>query len=197
MADQRAATSIPRVDVVYLTYNANRQQPSISMDTVCTISLYELKKHRHAKRSERHQMSAEAYRHYRWYNCVLTGMLRIEDGPQLLQTFHWYIETATVDAFRIDGGQVCEAVSLIIGPEVEHWYCARVGLGGRSSHGSRVRLRCAKWENTFGAQAKARISDCLVEPPAPSQPPVKKTTTMKKSCKRLSLGTICEQQEEQ
>lgn len=187
MADQRA---IPRVDVVFLTYNAKRQQPSISMDTVCTVSLYELKKHRHAKRSEKSSMSAEAYRHYRWYNCVLTGMLRIEDGPQLLQTFHWYIETATVDAFRIDG-TVCEAVSLITGPEVEHWYCARVG--GRSSHGSRVRLRCAKWEDTFGAQAKARISDCLVEP----SPMAVKTTTMKKSCKRLSLGTICEQQEEQ
>lgn len=191
MADQLPSV-IPRVDVVYLTYNAKRERPSISMDTVCTVSLYELKKHRHAKRSEKHQMSAEAYRHYRWYNCVLTGMLRIEDGPQLLQTFHWYIETATVDAFRVDG-TVCEAVSLIIGPEVEHWYCARVGgLGGRSSHGSRVRLRCAKWEDTFGAQAKARISDCLVEPAK-----VATTTTMRKSCKRLSLGTICEQQEEQ
>ena len=60
------AAAIPRVDVVYLTYNAKQQQPSISMDTVCTVSLYELKKHRHAKRSEKHLMSAEAYRHYRW-----------------------------------------------------------------------------------------------------------------------------------
>lgn len=190
--DQRSTASIPRVDIVYLTYNAKRDRPSISLDTVCTVSLYELKKHRHAKRSEKGQMSAEAYRHYRWYNCVLTGMLRIEHGPPLLQTFHWYIETATVDAFRIDG-TVCEAVSLIIGPEIEHWYCARVGSGQRSTHGSRVRLRCPKWEDTFGEQAKARISDCLVE--SPEIGTTTTTTTMRKSCKRLSLGTICEEEQ--
>lgn len=61
---------IPRVDVVFLAYkraDINRQmQPKVTLDSVSTISLFELQQHLRAKRSERSRMSIEAYKHYRW-----------------------------------------------------------------------------------------------------------------------------------
>lgn len=186
--EQRA---IPRVDVVFLTYNSKSHQPSISLDSVSTVSLYELKKHRHAKKNQKTEMSMDAYKHYQWYNSVLSNQLREDGGPMLLKTFHWYIETSNVDAFDVEGAMF-EAVSLIIGSEVEHWYYAKAG---RSMCGSRVRLRNCKWEMDFAAQAKARISDCLVASPnnRPS-PPSTTVGKQRRSCsKRLSLGTISEE----
>ncbi|XP_065086257.1 uncharacterized protein LOC135708179 [Ochlerotatus camptorhynchus] len=177
---------IPRVDVVYLTYNAKRSQPSISLDNVCTISLYELKKDRLTKKNLRLSMSVDAYKHYTWYNTVLSNQLKKDGGPMLLRTFHWYIESSNVDAFMVDD-ELYEAVSLIIEADVEHWYCARPGW---NISGSRVRLRNNKWEHDFAAKAKERIVDCLV----PASPPA----NMRKQNRRvrpksISLCTINEE----
>lgn len=43
-----------------------RDHPTISLDSVCTISLYELKKDRLAKKNYRLSMSVDAYKHYIW-----------------------------------------------------------------------------------------------------------------------------------
>lgn len=177
---------IPRVDVVYLTYNTTKSQPTISLDSVCTISLYELKKDRLAKKNYRLSMSVEAYKHYVWYNTVLSNQLKKDGGPMLLQTFHWYIETPHADAFLVDG-ELYEAVSLIMETDVEHWYCARPGW---SISGSRVRLRNNKTELDNAEKAKARIANCL----AAASPPPKMRQQNRRVChKRLSLCTISEE----
>ncbi|XP_062549565.1 uncharacterized protein LOC134214163 [Armigeres subalbatus] len=183
LGDQRV---IPRVDVVYLTYNTKKSEPTISLDSVCTISLYELKKDRLAKKNYRLSMSVEAYKHYVWYNTVLSNQLKKDGGPMLLQTFHWYIETPHADAFLVDG-ELYEAVSLIMETDVEHWYCARPGW---SISGSRVRLRNGKTELDNAEKAKARIANCL----AAASPPPKMRQQNRRVCqKRLSLCTISEE----
>uniref|UniRef100_A0A182WIS8 Uncharacterized protein n=1 Tax=Anopheles minimus TaxID=112268 RepID=A0A182WIS8_9DIPT len=134
------ASQIPRVDVVFLAYSkATRKAPSVTLDSICTVSLYELQRHLQTKRTERNSMGAAAYKHYKWYNAMLAEELRTTGKGQprpLLQAFHWYIETSNRDAFRIEGQQY-DAVSLIVAAEVEHWYCARPG---HSSQGSRARI---------------------------------------------------------
>ncbi|XP_058053395.1 uncharacterized protein LOC131205344 [Anopheles bellator] len=107
-----------------------------------TISLYELQQHLRVKRAERHSMSEDAYRHYRWYNAALEAELRTigsdsRNERPLLRVFHWYIETSNEDAFRIEGKQY-EAVSFVLAAEIEHWYCS-AGVG-QSVHGRRVRM---------------------------------------------------------
>lgn len=174
---------IPRVDVVYLTYNAKISQPTISLDNVCTISLYELKKDRLSKKHYRLSMSVDAYKHYIWYNTVLSNQLKQDGGPMLLRLFHWYIETPYADAFLVEG-ELYEAVSLIMEADVEHWYCARPGW---SISGSRVRLRDNKWELDNAEKAKARIAECL-------SPHPKMRKQDRRACqKRLSLCTINEE----
>ncbi|XP_058120643.1 uncharacterized protein LOC131294819 [Anopheles ziemanni] len=144
---------LSRVDVVFLAYKASaRNNSSVTLDSVSTVSLYELERHLRMKRAERASMSAEAYNHYRWYNATLVTELRTsgQGKPRpLLRVFHWYIETSNVDAFRMDGQQ-CEAVSLVVAAEVEHWYGARPG--GQSSSGSRARVL------SFGELADTPIS---------------------------------------
>uniref|UniRef100_A0AAG5D662 Uncharacterized protein n=1 Tax=Anopheles atroparvus TaxID=41427 RepID=A0AAG5D662_ANOAO len=134
-------SQLSRVDVVFLSYNAaSARNSTVTLDSVCTVSLYQLERHLRTKRTERASMGAEAYKHYRWYNAALATELRTTGKGQprpLLRAFHWYIETSNVDAFRIDG-QPCEAVSLVVAAEVEHWYCARPG--GKSSNGRRARI---------------------------------------------------------
>lgn len=183
LGDQRV---IPKVDIVYLTYDAKLSQPTISLDSVSTISLYELKKDRLAKKNHRLSMSVDAYKHYIWYNTVLSNQLKQENGPMLLQAFHWYIETPHANAFIVDG-EFCEAVSLIMEADVEHWYCARPGL---SKSGSRVRLRNEKMELDNAEKANARIANCL----AAGSPRSKIKLENRRVCqKRLSLCTINEE----
>jgi hypothetical protein len=40
--------------------------PSVKLDNTCKTGFYELKKHREMKRRQKHEMGAEAYRHYKW-----------------------------------------------------------------------------------------------------------------------------------
>uniref|UniRef100_A0A182QWQ3 Uncharacterized protein n=1 Tax=Anopheles farauti TaxID=69004 RepID=A0A182QWQ3_9DIPT len=144
------APAIPRVDVVFLAYSANADRngdksPKVTLDSICTVSLYELQRHLQRKRAERASMGVDAYKHYKWYNAALVAELRTTGKGQprpLLQAFHWYIETSNRAAFCIEGQQY-DAVSLVVAAEVEHWYCARPGHG--SAHGSRARV-------SFGVQ---------------------------------------------
>lgn len=178
--------AIPRVDVVYLTYNCKRIRPTIALETVCTVSLYELKKHRNAKKNQKTEMSNEAYQHYRWYNTVLSQQLKDGDGAMLLKVFHWYIESSNVDAFLVENCRY-DAVSLIIAAHVEHWYCAKAG--NNCAYGSRLRLGCTgKLESDATEKAKARITDCLVSPTTNAN-----SERLKQCSKRLSLGTISEE----
>ncbi|XP_052873838.1 uncharacterized protein LOC128279160 [Anopheles cruzii] len=142
---------IPRVDVVFLSYRHHPQDgrssvttaPTVTLDSICTISRYELQQHLRVKRTERHSMSEDAYRHYRWYNAALAAELKTigsdsRDGRPLLRVFHWYIETSNEAAFRIEGKQY-EAVSFVLAAEIEHWYCS-AGVGQAVRHGRRVRM---------------------------------------------------------
>ncbi|XP_055531793.1 uncharacterized protein LOC129722410 [Wyeomyia smithii] len=180
---------IPRVDVVYLSYNSKRIRPTIALDNACTVSLYELKKHRQIKKKQKTEMSYDAYQHYKWYNAVLTNQLREGGGPMLLKVFHWYIESPKADAFMVENCRY-DAVSLIIAAHVEHWYCAKAGC--TSTYGSRIRLRSnGKVGPDATEKAKARIADCLVSP-------VRSETNnarlkLKQCSKRLSLNTISEE----
>lgn len=141
------ATRIPRVDVVFLAYCMDTEKlPSVTLDSICTVSLYELQRHLRTKHIQRNSMGMDAYKHYIWYNSVLAEELRTTGNKQprpLLQAFHWYIETSHQDAFRIEDQQY-DAVSLIVAAEVEHWYCARPG---HRVQGSRARVSCGDERN--------------------------------------------------
>ncbi|XP_053687189.1 uncharacterized protein LOC128736728 [Sabethes cyaneus] len=184
--------SIPRVDVVYLSYNCKRIRPTIALDNVCTVSLYELKKHRKAKKNQKTQMSYDAYQHYKWYNTVLSKQLKEGGGPMLLKVFHWYIESSHGDAFEVNACRY-DAVSLIIAAHVEHFYCAKAGC--TSAQGRRLRLGDQSTDQgpDSTACAKARIADCLVPSTAASSCGMVNARLLKQCSKRLSLGTISEE----
>ncbi|XP_053674204.1 uncharacterized protein LOC128724504 [Anopheles nili] len=146
------APRIPRVDVVFLAYNrdAPGKQPTVTLDSICTVSLYKLQRHLQQKRTERHSMGVDAYQHYKWYNAALVAELRTKGGCEqtrpLLRAFHWYIETSNRAAFQVEQ-QLYDAVSLVVAAEVEHWYCARAG---QHASGSRARV-------SFGGQEHPKL----------------------------------------
>lgn len=132
-----------QIDVAFLTYNPNRPltQPEVKLDSLCTAGMYELKKHRELKRKEKYEMSSEAYQHYKWYNSILTTeLLNREDDHTKLKIYHWHIESSNVKAFTIDE-VLYKAVSVIISPTLEYWYCANAGRGIPHIWGSRPRPR--------------------------------------------------------
>ncbi|XP_050090367.1 uncharacterized protein LOC126574288 [Anopheles aquasalis] len=149
---------IPRVDVVFLAYRCaditGKMQPKVTLDSVCTISLFELEQHLRMKRRERSTMSIEAYKHYRWYNAALVAELcAIKGGKKerpLLRVFHWYIETSNRNAFRIEGKQY-EAVSLVMAAEIEHWYCS--AGAGKTAQGKRARVSDTPMQTESGQSA--------------------------------------------
>jgi hypothetical protein len=57
-----------------------------------------------------------------------------------LKIIHWHIESGNKDAFKMDG-VLYKAVSIIIGPDLEHWYCANIGPNAHSLNGSRQRIK--------------------------------------------------------
>lgn len=68
------ASVIPRVDVVFLAYSEDAgKAPSVTLDSICTVSLYELQRHLQVKRAERNSMGAEAYKHYKWVTILGMG----------------------------------------------------------------------------------------------------------------------------
>jgi len=55
-----------------------------------------------------------------------------------LKIVHWHIESGNTEAFKM-GGVLYKAVSIIIGQDMEHWFCANTGKDARHSYGSRYR----------------------------------------------------------
>lgn len=133
-------SEIIQVDVAFLTYNPKRlaDTPQVKQDDSCVIGLDELRKHREQKRREREKMGIEAYHHYKWYNSMLVHELKQSSESSKLKIIHWHIESGNVEAFMM-GGVLYKAVSIIIGADMEHWYCANTGKDGTSSFGSRYR----------------------------------------------------------
>ena len=55
-----------------------------------------------------------------------------------LKIIHWHVESGNKEAFMMNG-TLYKAVSIIIGPSMEHWYCANSGKTPVHSYGSRFR----------------------------------------------------------
>ena len=53
-----------------------------------------------------------------------------------LKIVHWHIESGNAEAFKMND-VVYKAVSIIIGTDMEHWYCANTGRNASHSYGSR------------------------------------------------------------
>lgn len=131
-----------QIDVAFLTYNPKIcvDSPTVKQDNPVKIGLYELHKHREIKRAKKDEMGREAYHHYKWYNSMLQHELKTLtdiDNPKLRLT-HWHIDSGNTDAFKMNG-VLYRAVSIIIGHNMEHWYCANTGENGSHSYGSRYR----------------------------------------------------------
>lgn len=133
-------SEIIQIDVAFLTYNPMRcaDTPLVNQDNSCLAGLHELRKHRDIKRRDRESMGPEAYHHYKWYNGMLMHELKGPSENAKLKVIHWHIESGNTEAFMM-GGVLYKAVSIIIGTEMEHWYCANTGKNGTHSYGSRYR----------------------------------------------------------
>lgn len=131
-----------QIDVAFLTYNPKIcvDTPSVKQDNPVMVGFYELLKHREMKREKKEEMGREAYHHYKWYNSMLQHELKVItdiESPKLRLT-HWHIESGNTEAFKMNG-VLYRAVSIIIGHDMEHWYCANTGENGSHSYGSRYR----------------------------------------------------------
>jgi hypothetical protein len=74
------------------------------------------------------------------YNLMLRTELTSAPPDSKLKIVHWHIESGNKDAFKMNG-IVYKAVSIIIGPDLEHWYCANIGPNATSINGSRQRIK--------------------------------------------------------
>lgn len=128
-----------QIDVAFLTYNPKRcaDTPSVRQDNSCVAGLEELRMHREYKKIEKSAMGQVAYHHYKWYNSMLVHELKEFSENSNAQIMHWHIESGNTEAFMM-GGVLYKAVSIIIGPEMEHWYCANTEKQSHS-YGSRYR----------------------------------------------------------
>lgn len=135
-------SEIVQVDVAFLTYNPKIciDSPSVKQDSAVIIGMYELHKHRDSKRAKKEDMGPEAYHHYKWYNSMLLHELKAisEAKNPKLRLIHWHIESGNKEAFKMNG-VLYRAVSIVIGNDMEHWYCANTGENGSHSYGSRYR----------------------------------------------------------
>lgn len=138
--EEMVQSEIIQVNVAFLTYNPRLcvDRPSVEPDNSCVVGLEELKKHRDHKRREKESMGPEAYHHYKWYNSMLTQELKQSLENSKLKVVHWHIESGNTEAFTM-GNVLYRAVSIIVGAEMEHWYCANTGKDGSHSFGSRYR----------------------------------------------------------
>lgn len=133
---------IINIDVAFLTYNPKRcsDQPSVKQDDSCLVGADDLKAHGDSKRRKKAEIGPEAYDHYKWYNLMLSKELKAELKSSKLRISHWYIESGNTEAFKM-GGVIYRAISIIVTPAIEHWYCANTGPNGSSSYGSRYRSK--------------------------------------------------------
>lgn len=135
------------VDVAFLTYNPTicSDTPSVRHDAPVDVDLNDMIELRERKRIEKRDMGREAYRHYKWYISMLIHELKAssdnEEKSKKMRIFHWHIESGNTDAFKMNG-TLYKAVSLVLGEDMEHWYCANNSKGeqeGNYSYGSRYR----------------------------------------------------------
>lgn len=131
-----------QIDVAFLTYNPKIciDSPKVKQDMPVIAGLYELHKHRDKKRQRKEEMGREAYHHYKWYNSMLQHEIKVItdiENPKL-RINHWHIDSGNMDAFKMNG-TLYRAVSIIIGHDMEHWYCANSGETPSHSYGSRYR----------------------------------------------------------
>ncbi|XP_063701062.1 uncharacterized protein LOC134831294 [Culicoides brevitarsis] len=157
------------IDVAFLTYNAKRDlhNPLVKLDSTCVAGAYELKKHKEMKRKQKYEMGLDAYKHYKWYNsCLKLECLKSDQGPasanSKLKILHWHIESGNIEAFRMQG-VTYKAVSIIISPNVEYWYCANQGPNGLSTFGSRAR-GTSFTEMTLNSKKNANSAEIWFEP---------------------------------
>lgn len=153
-------SEIIQIDVAFLTYNPKRcaDTPSVHQDNSCVAGLKELLKHREVKRREKASMGAEAFQHYRWYNSMLSHELKTKTENSKLKIIHWHVESGNVEAFML-GGLLYKAVSIIIGSEMEHWFCANTGKDAAHSYGSRYRTDLQQHELNTEKVACFNIDD--------------------------------------
>lgn len=135
-------SQIINIDVAFLTYNPNRRsdKPSVKQDDPCVVGAADLKAHGSSKRKHKAEIGPEAYDHYKWYNLMLSKELRGHLQSSKLRISHWYIESGNTEAFKM-GGVVYRAISIIVTPDLEHWFCSNTGPDGSSSYGSRYRSK--------------------------------------------------------
>lgn len=69
---------------------------------------------------------------------MLCHELKSNPENSKLKVIHWHIESGNIDAFKMNG-KVYKSVSIIIGEQMEHWYCANTGKDGSRSYGSRYK----------------------------------------------------------
>lgn len=108
-------------------------------------------------------------------------MLRVElftAGPGCrLRLRHWHIESGNVDAFKIDNVQY-GAVSIIMGPKIEHWYGANTSGAedAKSVYYSRTRRNRRDMSQFLNSLGRKRAPQAC-----PYHSDVKKTSTYRAS----------------
>lgn len=136
-----------QVDIAYLTYNDKRccDTPVVVQDKPTLVNLSNLKSHHEEKRRKKDagKMEAEEYHHHKWYNTMLKREISELSKDSTLKLIHWSIESGNTEAFMM-GGVLYKAVSIIIGRDTEHWYCANTGANGSRVYGSRLRSDSGK-----------------------------------------------------
>jgi hypothetical protein len=58
-------------------FRRNVDNPSVKLDNTCRAGFFELKKHREMKRRQKHEMGADAYKHYKWVGCIFSLQISI------------------------------------------------------------------------------------------------------------------------
>ncbi|XP_063699834.1 uncharacterized protein LOC134830322 [Culicoides brevitarsis] len=162
------------VDVVFLTFDPTRdiRCPMIKLDSTCYASTADLETHQIQKRREKNanKIDVASYNHYKWYNsCLMLECQKLSGGittdrnnnntyKPKLRIQHWYIESGNIEAFRMQG-KTFQAVSMIVSPCVEYWYCSDQGPNALPMFGSRLREQCQN-------DGKINVSDIRYQPAA-------------------------------
>lgn len=148
------------IDVAFLTFNPKLclDTPCVKQDAVCLAGQSDLRRHRDHKRKEKATMGADAYKHYKWYSAMLMHEIKAVSENVKLSIVHWHIESGNTEAFMM-GGVLYKAVSIIIGSDMEHWFCANTGKDASHSHGSRYRKNDRQHEENTEKMACFTIDD--------------------------------------
>lgn len=100
---------------------------------------------------------------------MLRSELNAAENKTKVRIIHWHIQSGNTDAFIMDD-VLYKSVSIIIGPDTEHWYCANTGETSSSLYGSRLRvprtmekplgIRLADLLNTSTTENRTTIGSC-------------------------------------